>query len=338
MNIVVVGIDGCLASGFLGFVDVLNLAREVIANETGETPFDIMTASEDGSSVMDGHGRRLDVDNRLDDISSASAVLVPGQVPQGLKLPDMSGFKAVAEWIRYQHARGSLAGGSCGGVYLLGEAGLLNDRRCTTTWWLHDELRRRYPRADAAWGGALTDDGGVITAGGALSWTDISLHVVRLLCGPQAARMTADFAVVDTTPSSQAVYIPGGHLAESNPFLLEAERVVRHVRGRRVTTSELAERLALSERTLHRRLQALTGEAPKRFIDRVRFEMARTMLDAGSMSIQQIAQATGFEDDSSFRKSFRQFAQMTPTAYRAKSGKGGSNAHSRDEISDCKSD
>ncbi|MFG1345492.1 helix-turn-helix domain-containing protein [Xanthobacter autotrophicus DSM 431] len=318
MNIVVVGIDGCLASGFLGFVDVLSLAREVIANYMGEAPFEILTASEDGRPVMDGHGRRLEVDARLDEIASTSAVLVPGQVPQGLRLPDMSKFRPVAEWIRYQHARGSLACGSCGGVYLLGEAGLLNDRRCTTTWWLHDELRRRYPRADAAWGGALTDDGGVITAGGALSWTDISLHVVRCLCGTEAARIAADFAVVDTTPSSQAVYIPAGHLAESNPFLLEAERAVRHVRGRRMSTSELAERLALSERTLHRRLQALAGESPKRFIDRVRFEMARTMLDAGTMSIKQIAQAVGFEDDSSFRKNFRHFAQMTPTAYRAR--------------------
>jgi len=318
VNIVIVGIEGCLASGFLGFVDVLSLAQDVIENHTGTAPFRILTASADGAPVMDGHGRRLDVDASLEDIPSSSAVLVPGQVPKGLRLPDLSEFRPVAEWIRYQHARGSLACGSCGGVYLLGEAGLLNGRRCTTTWWLHDELKRRYPRADAAWGGALTDDGGVITAGGALSWTDISLHIVRILCGSEAARIAADFAVVDTTPSSQAVYIPIGHLAASNPFLLEAERAVRHVRGRRITTSELAERLALSERTLHRRLQTLTEESPKRFIDRVRFEMARTMLDAGTMSIKQIAEATGFEDASSFRKSFRQFARMTPTAYRVR--------------------
>lgn len=93
---------------------------------------------------------------------------------------------------------------------------------------------------------------------------------------------------------------------------------MRHVRGRRLTTTELAERLSLSERTLHRRLRSLTGESPKRFIDRVRFEMARTMLDAGTMSIKQVALTVGYEDDSSFRRSFRQFSSMTPTAYRAR--------------------
>jgi transcriptional regulator GlxA family with amidase domain len=133
-----------------------------------------------------------------------------------------------------------------------------------------------------------------------LSWTDISLYVVRQLCGDEAARMAGDIAVVDTTPSSQAAYLPAGHLAEADPFLLEAERAVRHARGRRVGAQDLARQLSMSERTLHRRLQALTGESPKQFIDRVRFEMARTLLESGAAGVKQAAEAAGFRTNRAF--------------------------------------
>ena len=95
----------------------------------------------------------------------------------------MRGLAKTARWLRNEHAQGALVCGSCSGVSLLGEAGLLKERRCTTTWWLHDEMKRRYPKADAAWGAAILEDRPVISAGGPLSWIDLSLHVMRVLCG-----------------------------------------------------------------------------------------------------------------------------------------------------------
>ncbi|WP_409365517.1 DJ-1/PfpI family protein, partial [Klebsiella pneumoniae] len=76
----------------------------------------------------------------------------------------------MASWIRQQYVHGALACGSCSGVFMVGEAGLLNGRKCTTTWWMYDELKRRYPRANAIWCKALTEDNRIVTAGGPLSW------------------------------------------------------------------------------------------------------------------------------------------------------------------------
>jgi transcriptional regulator GlxA family with amidase domain len=89
------------------------------------------------------------------------------------------------------------------------------------------------------------------------------------------------------------VYIPPGHLAASNPFVVDAERVVRHAINQSMTARDLARQLSTSQRTLHRRLSGATGETPKQFIDRIRFEMARTSLETSAKSVKQVAATAG---------------------------------------------
>lgn len=319
MEIVVLGLDGCIGSGFVGLTDILWFAQRSIVNAVGgEAPFRVVAASLDGKGIVDGHGRHFEVDTTFEAISSCDAIIIPGFVPGDKgELPRMSSYGSIAAWIRYQHARGALVCGSCNGVFLLGEAGLLDGRRCTTSWWRHDELKRRYPRANAVWGAPLTDDHRVVTAGGPLSWVDLALHVIRALCGADAARIAGDFTVVDTVPSTQAVYIPLGHLAASNPFLMEAERAVRLAGETPLSAQDLARTLATSERTLHRRLKQASGESPKTFINRVRFETARTLLETGAQSVKEVAAGAGYADEASFRRNFRRYSGMTPGAFRS---------------------
>ncbi len=317
MKIVILGADGCLASGFVGLVDILWLARRALTEGAGPAPFEIVTASIAGAPVTDGHGRRLDVDSDVFAITRCDAIIIAGFAPDSENRPPaLDALRPLAHWVRDQHSKGALACGSCSGVFLLGEAGLLDARRCTTTWWLHDELKYRYPDADSSYGATLIEDRRVVTAGGPLSWIDLALFVVRKLCGPDAARRAADFAVVDTTPSTQAVYVPLGHLATADPFLSDAKRIVRNAGAEPLTARELARRIAVSERTLHRRLKQASGEAPKTFIDRIRFETARTALEGHTKSLKQIAIDAGYSDEASFRRTFKKLSGMTPGAYR----------------------
>lgn len=317
MEIVVLGYDGCLGSGLIGAVDMLMLSRRVISRAGEPMPYAVSTASFDGRGVEDGIGRLLEIDKSFDQIAACAAIIVPGYICEGGdSFPVTPALGAAAAWIRRQHALGAIVCGSCNGVFLLGEAGLLDGRRCTTTWWRHDELKTRYPRADTAWGAALIDDARVVTAGGPLSWIDLSLHVLRALCGAKAAKTAADFTVVDTTPSTQSIYIPPGHLAASNPFLLEAEHIVRQAGEESLTAQGLARALGTSERTLHRRLKLESGETPKNFIDRVRFESARLLLENTAHSVKQLAASSGYADETSFRRAFQRYSGMTPGAYR----------------------
>lgn len=317
MKVIILGMEGCLPSGFFGLLDILTLARQAISARDSEHSFEILSASIDGNAVRDGYGNAITADVSLRDVQKCDAIFIPGFAPkESRQAPDLESLREAAAWIRRQHSQGALICGSCSGVFLLGEAGLLDGRSCTTTWWLHDEMKKRYPKAKAKWGATLIDDRGVVTAGGPVSWIDLALHVVRRLYGGDAAKIAADFAVVDTAPSTQAAYIPAGHLADSNPLLAEAEHIIRHTAQSSLTAETLAQRLSTSGRTLHRRLVDATGQSPKQFIDRVRFEMARDSLEMTAKPVKQIAADIGYLDESSFRRTFKRLYGMNPTAYR----------------------
>ena len=79
---------------------------------------------------------------------------------------------------------------------------------------------------------------------------------------------------------------------------------------------DLAHALSTSERTLHRKLKQACGESPKGFIDRVRVETARTLLETSGKSVKELAGSAGFVDEASFRRTFRRYAGMAPGAYR----------------------
>lgn len=326
-KIVIAGLDGCLGSTFLGLTDILTLARRAIAAAqapaavaSGAEDFSFVTASPTGEAVIAADGVRFETETSFEEISSCDAIIVPSFGPDANgKAPDMSIFATTAAWLRRHHARGALIGGCGSGVFLLGEAGLLDGRRCTTSWWHHEDLRQRYPRADVARGARLIEDRRVITGAGPLSWIDVVLHTIRSLCGAEAGRLAAEFTLGETAPQKSGARAPTfGAIAPVSgvdAFLAEAERVVRQSDAN-FNAQNLANALSTSERTLHRKLKQACGESPKTFIDRIRVETARMLLETSPKPVKELAAAAGFIDEASFRRAFRRFAGMAPSAYR----------------------
>jgi len=327
-TLVIMAFNQVLPSGLMGIADMFSLANlsqqhspdssNDTAHQKAAAPWQprVLIASPDGKDIVDGQGRTFKPDCALADIDECDGVLIPGFVPCANGMPpNQVTNKACQNWLQRQYDHSALMGGSCSGAFVLGEAGLLNKRRCTTTWWLHYEFTRRFPQANAAWGSALTQDGNIITSGGPLSWVDISLRMIRSLAGNDAANRAADFAVVDTTPRSQDKYIPQGHLMSVDPFIVAAEHNIRQCL-KPLSTVALASNLAVSERTLHRKLKQLTGEAPKAFMDRVRMDMAKTLLHTSNQQINAIAMEFGYSDEAVFRRLFRKQVGMSPSEYR----------------------
>lgn len=322
-TIVILAIEGVLPSALMGINDMmalsgLNFVQKSEDSDSGNVDWNptVKLASHDGKPITDGHGRAFEADSDLGSIDHCDAILVPGFIPNGEGCPPqiMTNSKTQS-WLRARSQQGALVCGSCSGVFVLGEAGVLNGKRCTTTWWLHDELKQRFPRASAEWASELIDDRGIITAGGPLSWVTITLHIVKKLAGAETAKVVADFSVVDAIPKSQNLYVPEGYQTSKNSFLAKAEYAIRKAHYQTMNAKDLSKIMAVSERTLNRRLKELTGETPKAFIDGVRISHACTLLVTTNKSVKEIAFSLGYSDDSVFRRLFKQKMKMTPSNY-----------------------
>lgn len=323
-TIVILSINNALPSALMGIKDILALSGlHFVQKSDGNAPAKIdwkptvILANHDGKPITDGHGRTFEVDSDLDAVGHCDAVLVPGFIPDRQGCPPCSMTDSLTKsWLKACHRQGTLICGSCSGVFALGEAGILNNRRCTTTWWLHDELKMRFPKANAEWASELIDDHGVISAGGPLSWVTITLHIIKQLAGIETAKVVADFSVVDSVPKSQNLYVPEGYQTSKNPFLEKAEYAIRKAHYQSVSARDLSRIMAISERTLNRKLKELTGETPKSFIDGVRISHACTLLVTTKKPVKEIAFSLGYSDDSVFRRLFKQKMKMTPLNYR----------------------
>jgi transcriptional regulator GlxA family with amidase domain len=151
MKLAVLLQEGCMESAVIGVADLLGLANFVMRRLGKETRFEFETLSLDGKPVRTSRGLRFTVDAGLGKTKLYDAIIVPGHL-SGAEPVRRQGkqFAAVAAWLRRQHARGCVIGAFCSGVFLLAEAGLLDNRRATTTWWLQGDLKDSFPATTAS--------------------------------------------------------------------------------------------------------------------------------------------------------------------------------------------
>lgn len=318
MKLAILAMEGCMQSAVVGIADILALSNHVMTLRGNKAHFSWQTLSLDGKPVRAGGGMPLAVDGAIGKRATYDAIIVPGSLIDhitALRLQPQ--YDRAGAWLRQQHAGGRLIGAFCSGVFLLAGAGLLDDRRATITWWLQSELRRRHPRIDLAPDAVVTQMDRLVCAAGPMSWVDLLLRLIELVEGSEVAKICADYAVIDTAQRTQAVFMPLGYMLGQDPLLMKADMLVRRPGKAPMTVRRLAHALGLSERTLNRRFRELTYEPPQAFIMRRRVEHARTLLETTTQPIKAIARATGYEDESSFRKAFRKLTLTSPQAYRA---------------------
>lgn len=326
MRVALLAVPGSMRSALAGLTDMFWVANQVIMHNPSvnervarDRPFfDVRIITADGQPVRDAQGRNIDSDGSFDDAGECDLIIASGMALDEHKLPaDRAAVSCAAQWLKRQHAQGCCVAGACAGGFVLAEAGLLNGRHCTTTWWLYPTLLARYPLAKPVWGKALVAMGNVITTGGPLSWADLVIHIVRTHAGDRLAKLTADMSVADSQPLSQQIYAPAGFLNAMHPLLVRAENLIRYDNPA-ITVEQLAAALNTTTRTLNRKMKALVNESTKSFITRVRIETATLLLESPGKTVSQVASACGYNDETAFRRAFTAVMGMSPGNYKAR--------------------
>jgi transcriptional regulator GlxA family with amidase domain len=247
----------------------------------------------------------------------------------------------VADWLRRRYRAGSALYSACSGAVLLAETGLLDGCHATSHWGYQDLFRRHYPkvRFDPAPNLAYARaDGRIVTAGGTTSWHDLVLHVIARHASPGEALRIAKVYLLKWHDEGD---LPYASLVRNLPHADAAVRrcedwLKRHYRETEAVAKVVAWS-GLPERTLKRRFKAATGGPLIDYLQNLRIEDAKRLLEAGALPVDEIGARVGYSDTSFFRRLFKRLTGLPPNQYRRMfaglaSGRGRLAAGSRSAV------
>ena len=204
--------------------------------------------------------------------------------------------RAVTRWLANAARAGAHVTSVCTGAFALGEAGLLDGRRCTTHWSRTAELQKRFPRSRVLEDRLFVTDGNLTTSAGIASGIDMALAMIEQADGPILAAEVAREMVVylrrDGTQEQSSVYLD--YRTHLHPGVHRVQDWIIQNPATRTTLDELASLAAMSTRSLTRTFRAATGISVHEFTTRVRLELARTLVHDPSMTMEAVARRSGF--------------------------------------------
>jgi transcriptional regulator GlxA family with amidase domain len=242
-------------------------------------------------------------------------ILVAG----GPALPESEPDAALIGWVKEMPWRSSIYGSICTGAFVLGHAGLLDDRRVTTHWQNAPTLAAKFPRAKVEPDSIYVRDGRLITSAGVTAGIDLALALVGQRHGAEAALKVAKrLVVVAQRQGGQSQFSPylTAPADPASPIARIQDHVMANIEARH-TMESLAAAVGMSPRNLARHFVQETGITPHEFIERARVDAARMMLEGSDRPLKAVAYDCGFGSADRMRIVFSARLAVTPAQYRA---------------------
>jgi transcriptional regulator GlxA family with amidase domain len=310
-------------SALYGMLDVLaatgTLWRQLVGEEPGAGLIRPRIVALSREPFRCGNGIPVIPDVGIDEDPNAHIVILPELwlAPDD----DMKGrYPELIEWIRRRHRAGSTIYSACSGAVLLAATGLLDGREATSHWGYQDLFRTRFPdvRFRAEPNLVFADrTGRIVTAGGTTSWHDLAIHIVARHCSPGEALRIAKVYLLKWHGEGQ---LPYASLVRRQPH---ADAVVRHAEGwlaqhfrKPHAVAAVVAASGIPERSLKRRFKAATGSTLIGYVQNLRIEEAKRLLETEYGSFEDAAAEVGYENPAFFRRLFKRCTGLTPGEYR----------------------
>ncbi|MFG3497467.1 GlxA family transcriptional regulator [Streptomyces sp. NPDC047928] len=308
-SVLVVLFDGVQSLDVTGPVEVFSGATHLGGDPAA---YRIGTASLDGAPVRAHSGLRLLPDGPLDTAVPPHTLIVPGGPGTRAPAPEL------IDWLRIHGPRAERLVSVCTGALLLADAGLLDGRRATTHWAHCDHLARRHPAVDVDPEPIFVRDGDIATSAGVTAGIDLALALVEEDLGRDTALAVARHLVVFLRrPGNQAQFSAqlAAQTARRAPLRDLQQFITEHPMAD-LSVEALAARARLSPRHFARAFRAETGMTPGRYVDRVRLEHARRLLEETGHGVHEVARSSGYGTAEAMRRAFVKALGTPPAEYR----------------------
>jgi transcriptional regulator GlxA family with amidase domain len=304
-----------LGLDIMGPLDVFTLAAECLADSGScGQGYETFFAGEKKGPVYLSSGLCLMAQTPIGEGTPPDILVIPG----GRKPDRLAGNKGLIERIRMQALRAKTIVSICNGAFILAACGLLDHKKATTHWLEADRLAREFPDIDVRKDQIFVRDGNVLTSAGVTAGIDLALAMVEADHGASLAMRVARMLVLYLRRS-------GGQSQFSEPMKLRDRSGGAFIKlhdwisknlDQSLSVEELADFAGMSPRNFSRSFTKTTGIPPGRYVELMRLNRARELLEFSDASIKEIAQASGFRREEGLRRAFTRHLAIRPSQYR----------------------
>ncbi|MBU0996218.1 MAG: helix-turn-helix domain-containing protein [Proteobacteria bacterium] len=316
-KVTVLGIKNALATTISGPLDFFSLVGSQWNYKCGINPspyFNVELTSMDGKPIHYFNNLVIQPQSEINDIESTDLIILP--CIAGFIEESLEELHPVYPWLWHHYKKGTYILGICSGAFLMAEAGLLDGKLATTHWSYHDQFVNRYPDVKLDTNQLVTRDGILFCAGGTTAWMNLCLYLIKMFYGQEVAIECSKALVLRMSFTTQTPFSPTIRPSHHNdPEIQLIQDLIENNFHQSFTIEDFSERVNMCERNFKRRFKEATGYPPIKYIQMIRVEKAKRLLEQKSNNIDEIAINIGYEDSSFFRKIFKRYTGLTPKSY-----------------------
>lgn len=309
--------EDVVLSSVSGVLDILTQTN-LFLESTGKSPaFKVGLVSEKMKNIQANVPAQFICYKTIDEVISTDLIIVPAF--HGSPESMLSKNQAMVEWIKEMNETGTEVASLCRGSYFLAEAGLLNNKPCTTHWTSIDDMQKRYPFIKMLSDKVVTDIDGVYTSGGAFSSLNLILYLIEKFCGRDVAVRASKMFSIDMDRMNQSHFaVFQGQRQHEDLEILRAQTYIEENFNAQISVEHIAEQTNMSKRNFIRRFKSATKNTPLEYLQRVKIESAKKALERNTYSILSLMHDVGYNDLKTFRTVFKRITGLTPQDYRRK--------------------
>lgn len=323
LTVALLAVPESTASTLHGMYDLLMSAGRdwdfLTRGVPGEQKIRPIVVSADGKRFRAATGIPIEPECALADCPRTDVIAIPDLMVAPNE--DLSGRYIVeGEWLKSCYASGATLAAACSGALILAEAGLLDGQDSTTHWGFCAAMAARYPATRVHPNRALVISGEgqrLILGGGGISWHDVTLFLVARFLGVEEAMRLARLHLLNWHDIGQQPYaaLTRGCQVE-DALIAECQAWAAQHYDKDAPVAAMARLIGLSERSLTRRFTRATGMSPMEYVQTLRLEESKQVLETTDLPIEAVANEVGYEDAGFFGRLFRRKVGLTPAQYR----------------------
>ncbi|WP_367107037.1 GlxA family transcriptional regulator [uncultured Psychrobacter sp.] len=319
-KVIILGFDGVLGSVLSGALDLFSftgVSWQRFLDMEVQPKFKVQIASLGGRDIRCSNRLIMQAHCDIAKVQDCDLLLIP-TIGDSIDKVLLQNRELLPHLQRLASTQADIAS-NCSGAFFLAKAGLLDGKTATTHWGYADKFKSDYPLVDLQENQFVTQSENIFCAAGGSAFYDLALLLIERYCGREVSTQVAKTQIIDSKRGSQGSYSNVTlHKPHSDALVKKVQAFIENNFSQSIEVSTLAAMVNITPRTLNRRFQACTAMRPIEYIQAVRIEQAKRLLESKEVTIKSLAFQVGYSDISSFSRLFKRATELTPKQYQDK--------------------